>query len=615
MGELKTRDILAVAASFGLATGLLEGISRSALQSLGGMSFDMLLTGTSIKIIWVAPIFYVLLFSLGGALLAILAWVVPPLPMKQIAVFVFALVGSATILSSSGRIISWGVGILALGVATALARWFKAQEQFGSRFCRRSLLWLTAGTVLAFAGIETGIRLKERAELAALPPATPGAPNVLVIVMDTMRKDHLSCYGYARKTSPNLERIATQSVQFQSAIATSSWTLPSHASMLTGLYPSAHGAETFPLKDRNLVLPEALLARGYRTAAFSANTILFDRAHGFGRGFIRFEDSFHNFADMVSRTLLGRQIYKRAGRALGFDDIPGRKKAAEVNREVLRWLNQDPERPFFAFLNYFDLHDPYLPPQPYRGKFSKHPNPGGVFNSFIGRNDWRLFTPDVLEDEMAAYDGSAAYIDDMIGQLIGELERRGLDGNTILVITSDHGESFGEHGLYGHQTSLYREQIEVPLIIRWLGKIPAGRKVSVPVSLADLPATIMELIGEPRQAPFPGRSLVETWTDSGLLEERSYPAAELAATPNVANPKNPAKYGFLKALVSPRWYLVVYEKRETELFDRENDPQQLHNLARTPDGTILVNKLKEDLHRSLPHGFQGEPEIAHGNAN
>ncbi len=615
MSEVKKREILVVAAWFGLVTGLLEGIARTVLQSLGGVSWNLLLTATSVKIIWVAPIFYLVLFSLGGTILAILSWIAPQLPMERAAVFLFGLVGCADVLSSSGRLNSWGVAVLAVGLAMVLTRWFKSREQFVLGFWRHSLVWVAALTVLALAGIEIGIRVEERAAVAALPPVAPGTPNVLIIVMDTMRQDHLSCYGYSRKTSPNLDRIAAQSVQFENAIATSSWTLPSHASMLTGLYPTGHGAETFPLDKRHPLLSEALRARGYRTGAFSGNTLVFDRAHGFGRGFIRFEDSFHNSYDMMARTLLGRQIYKHVLRRLGFENIPGRKSAEEVNQGVLRWLDRDRERPFFAFLNYFDLHDPYMPPQPYRGRFSKRKNPGGIFNTFIGPFDWHLFTPQLIEDEIAAYDGSTAYVDEMIGQLIGELDRRGLGQNTILVITSDHGESFGEHGLYGHRSSLYREQLEVPLWIRWPDKIPAGRTVSEPVSLADLPITVIDLIGETKQELFPGRSLAQTWTDSRVHTDWPNPIAELAAAPDVINPQSPTKYGFIKALVSAQWYFVVYEKRETELFDRQNDPQQLHNLAETIEGHALTIKLNADLERSLSRGVRAEPAVAHWNGN
>lgn len=588
-GRASATDLLAVAAWFGLVTGLLEGISRTVLQSLGGVSWEMLLSAASVKIIWVAPFFYIFLFSLGGAVLALLNGVVPRLPMARAAVFLFGLAGFADVLSSSGRLSQWGVGMLALGLAVVLTRWFKAHEKPALRFWRRSVAWVAVLAVLSFVGIEAGIRLEEQRAIAALPAAAPGTPNVLIIVVDTLREDHLSLYGYSRKTSPNLERLAAQSVLFENAIATSSWTLPSHASMLTGLYPSAHGAEVHPLDKRHVVLPEALRGRGYRTAAFSANTLMFTQAYGFGRGFIRFEDSFQKPHDMFVRTLLGRQLQKRVIRPLGDKDIPSRKRAAEINQALLRWLDQNQGRPFFAFLNYFDVHDPYLPPQPYRGKFSKRPNPGGVFNSFINQVSPSLFTPEVLEDEIAAYDGSIAYVDAQIGQLLAELDRRSLSQDTILIITSDHGESLSEHGLFCHRTSLYGEQLEVPLIIRWPGKIPAGKRVETPVSLASLPATVMSLTGAGERGPFPGPSLVPLWTEANPPADWPYPWAELAACPeDRSSPFLPCFIGALKAIVTPDWYFIYHEKQAPQLFDAKKDRAQLHNLAETPEGQKVV---------------------------
>jgi arylsulfatase A-like enzyme len=611
MGERKKWDIVAIAAWFGLVTGLLEGVVRIALQSLGLVSFDLLLSATSLKVLWVAPAFYVLLFSLVGFILAMVYLLAPRVPVDKAAVFLFSFVGFQDVLSSSGRLRSWSVVILALGLATAVTRWFNDHQESALRFWRRSLVAVAALALVAFAGVEAVIRWEEQSIIAGLPAPPSGAPNVLVIVIDTARKDHFSSYGYSRKTSPNLDRIAEQSVQFETAIAPSAWTLPSHASMLTGLYPSGHGAERLALDKGHLVLPEALQTLGYRTAAFSANTLLFNRGHGFGRGFARFEDSFHNVPDMIERTTLGRRIREHLPRRFGLDDVPGRKTAAEVTQETLSWVNQNDSRPFFAFLNYFDLHDPYLPPQPYRGRFSKRPNPGGVFNSFAGRNSWRLFTPQVLEDEVAAYDGGLAYVDDMIGQLIGDLDRRGLGRNTIVVITADHGESFGEHGIFGHQTSLYPEQIRVPLWIRWPDKIPAGVKIQAPVSLTDLPATVMDLVASNTHHEFPGRSLAQTWKDSGAQADWPSPASELAATPEETNPKVPAKYGYIKALLSPTHYLILYQTLGTELFERQTDPNLLRNLAKDPESAELVSKLREDMQRSLARATN-RPTVAMG---
>ena len=597
-------DLLILGAWFGLATGLLEGLSRTVLQSFGEVSWDLLLTAADVKILWVAPFFYVMLFTLAGAALALLARRAPRLPITRAAVFGFGAVGFADVLSSSGRLIWWGVIMLAMGLAVALTRLLDGHERTALRFWRRSVAWMAVLALLAYAGVETGLRIVERRAAAVLPAAAPNAPNVLIIIVDTLRADHLSLLGYARKTSPNLEKIAQQSVLFEDAMATSSWTLPSHGSIVTGRYPSEHGAEKFGLAERNLTLAEVLRGRGYLTGAFSANEQLFSRAFGFGQGFIRFEDSFHSPGDMVSRTLLGNQIYKHLLRPLGFEDIPGRKRAADVNRSLLRWLDGENHRPFFAMLNYFDLHDPYLPPQPYRGKFSKRPNPGGVFNTLVGRDYRSITTPEILEDEIAAYDGAIAYMDDQLGVLMEELERRGLSQNTLLIITSDHGESFSEHGVFAHGTSLYREQVRVPILLRWPGKIPGGLRVTSRVSLVELAGTVMDLIGGEIPREFRGPSLAVAWKNPSAMEGWPNSAAQLAATPEANNPKLLPYSGDMRAMITAKWYFIVHDKFGPQLFNDISDPQQMNDLSGTPDGKRIVAEFEEQLRELQTPGAQ-----------
>jgi arylsulfatase A-like enzyme len=209
--------------------------------------------------------------------------------------------------------------------------------------------------------------------------ASPYTPNILFIVIDTLRSDHLSSYGYERSTSSTIDRLAEQGVLFENTFSTSSYTTPSHASLLTGRYPHEHGAQWIThrpiLDDRYQTLPAALKARGYRTAAFSANRFWFTREQGLGRGFIHFEDNFHSLGDMAVRTFYGRKFEEFILRRL-VDDYPWRQQAKDINNSVVRWLERNPERSFFAFLNYFDVHDPYLPPQSYRSEFLLWKIPG-----------------------------------------------------------------------------------------------------------------------------------------------------------------------------------------------------------------------------------------------
>jgi arylsulfatase A-like enzyme len=275
--------------------------------------------------------------------------------------------------------------------------------------------------------------------------ASPDTPNILLIVIDTLRSDHLSSYGYERSTSPTIDSLAEQGVLFENTFSTSPYTAPSHASLLTGRYPREHGAQWITrrpiLDDRYPTLPQALKARGYRTAAFSANRFWFTREQGLGRGFIHFEDNFHSPGDMAVRTFYGRKFEEFILRRL-FEDYPWRQQARDINNSVVHWLQRDPDIPFFAFLNYFDAHDPYFPPQPYRSEFSALENPGGIVNSYQNRYSPKL-TPQELQNEIDAYDGAISYVDDHIAQLLAEIRRLGLGDNVLVIITSDHGKPLG----------------------------------------------------------------------------------------------------------------------------------------------------------------------------
>jgi arylsulfatase A-like enzyme len=398
-----------------------------------------------------------------------------------------------------------------------------------------------------------------------------------------LRADHVSAYGYSRPTTPNIDRLADRGVLFEGAFSPASWTLPSHVSMLTGLYPHQHGAEETYYRGHEKTLAEALRDRGYRTGAVSANTLWFARHRGVARGFVRFDDYFHSVADMASRTMLGRRFAKGILPRLGYEDHPGRRRAPSVNEGALNWIDKESGRPFFLFLNYLDSHDPYLPPTPYRTKFSRMPDPGGRLNGRQGRYYPEL-TPEELQGEVDAYDGAINYVDEHIGQLVAALEERGLMKNTILIVTSDHGESFGEHGLLMHLNGLYRETLHVPLIVVWPGQLPEKQRRSAPVSLTALPATVLELAGLPDQGSFPVPSLAGVLKDPAAPLADHCPLAELAQFPHDAIKRNPCYSGRLKSLVCGPQHYVVHEKLGEELFRWMEDPQELNNLTKTPEG-------------------------------
>ncbi|MGH7766716.1 MAG: sulfatase, partial [Candidatus Binatia bacterium] len=471
--------------------------------------------------------------------------------------------------------------VLSAGLAVAIRRSLQKREKALAHLSRRLALGTAAIVLLLIVGVQGGSWLRERIAIAGLPAASPGLPNVLLIVVDTLRADHLHSLGYARATSPNIDRIARQGALFENAFSASSYTLPSHASLLTGLYPYQHGVEWDKPKGLENhsapTLAEALRRHGYRTAAFSANLYWFTRAMGFGRGFIRFEDYFHSLGDMVTRTLYGSAIENLALRRLGWEDIPARKRASDVTGSALRWIERDREIPFFIMVNYFDAHDPYLPPQPYRSRFAGTKNPGGIINGHMGRYAPTL-NRQQIQSEIDAYDGAIAYVDSEIGRLFDELGKGGMTNDLLLVLTSDHGEAFGDHGFFRHEHSLYREVLHVPLIIFRSGQVPPEARVKQPVTNAAVPATVMDLIGVNGPNPFPGRSLAQLWKNPAGAADWPYPLAEIKHEPWSLE-AYPVTHGSVKSLVSPKWHYIEHEKFGAELYDRENDLRQVKNLA------------------------------------
>jgi arylsulfatase A-like enzyme len=565
-----------------MLTGLVEGAGLLAFQGLGWLNWNMAQVAVSAEIAWISPVFCLLLFGVLGLLFSVAARLFPSPLVLHGCCFVSAFLLFFDWLALSGRIRHSATLMLALGLATVFVRWFRKREDTAVNFFRRTLPWAAALTLLLLMGVQGTIWFSESRAVSNLPAAAPGAPNVLLIVIDTQRADHLSGYGYARPTSPRMDKLAQEGALYENAFAASSWTLPSHASLLTGRPTFEHNAERNPLDGRYRTIAEELRERGYRTAAISANSFFFCRRVGMGRGFIRFEDYFHSVADMAARTLYGRKFAQFVMRPLGYEDVPARKLASDVTGATLRWAARDPSRPFFAMLNYFDVHDPFLPPQPWRNKFSKLPNPGGILNTFLIRYDVKM-TPEELQGEIDAYDGAIAYVDEMIGRLVDGLEQNGQLANTLVIITSDHGEMLGEHGLFLHRNGLHREVIRVPLILRWPGKVPAGARIGTPVTNAAVPATILDLLGSPQQTTFPGPSLAQLWRTPESAATWPHPLSELAQFPFEQMKNVPAYHGAMASLVSPQYHFITHEKFGHELFDWVADPQEQANLAQAPE--------------------------------
>jgi arylsulfatase A-like enzyme len=593
--------LLLVALWFAIVAGYVEGLGLLIFQHLNSGSWGRGMHVAK-EILWISPLVDIGFFLAITLLIAGVSRFSTRIPALGILVFSLGFLTAYDWLALTHRLDRRASVLLGLGLASVVFRWVGKHEPTAIRAWKRSTPWLLASLPLLIVIMETGIRAHEAYATAKLPPAKPNSPNILVVVLDTLRADHLSCYGYPRATSPEITQLAQQGVLFENAIAPSSWSLPSHASLLTGQPVHEHGwGNTKPMPwlgwgDSTLnglpTLGEALQQRGYRTAAISANSVYFTKGVGLGRGFLHFEDYFENAGDGFVRTLFGSEFsqrymhrsrksaFSRGFRALGLgrwldEDAEGsggvggtfgvRKRADEVNSETLHWIQSQPKRPFFAFLNYFDVHFPYGGPDDY-------PKPAWDSGSAI--------------DE---YDAGLRYDDDYLGRLLHQLDARGILKNTIVVLTSDHGESLGDHGLSEHGAALYWELIHVPLIIYYPGHIPEGVRIQQPVSNEAIANTVMDLIGEHTNV-FPGPSLAELW--QAPAPQWPDPVSELPKVNNLMGvdkairKKEPLSLdGNMRSVVSSRWELIQHEKRADQIYDWRADPRELKDLINTPEGT------------------------------
>ncbi|MBI4516668.1 MAG: sulfatase [Deltaproteobacteria bacterium] len=582
--------IVTVAASFGLICGLAEALIYWGLSIVPdplGWRNDLLP-----EILWIAPAVNSLLFAAVGGLTAAASRLCR-LTRAALPVY-YALFGAGAIyapLAAMGRLRPLTCVLLATGVSVQLYRYTRTHHR-APMLLRRALAAAALGVLL---GGSWSTLASRGLGIAGTTPAAPRAepPNILLVVLDTLRADHVSAYGYERLTTPHLDSLARQGALFERAFASDSWTLPSHASIMTGRYTHEHRAGGSPLGGRYPTLAEYLSGQGYATAGFVANNYYCSARSGLARGFTTYEDHFESAGDMVVHTVYGK-LLGQALPWLGYYDIPGRKRALAVNREFWRWLDSRRPAPFFAFLNYLDVHDPYLAPAPYDRRFSDYPCRGDRVNSELFPRDFtggRQLSPAEVQAEIDGYDGSLSYLDSAVGALIAELDRRGLGERTLVIVTSDHGESFGNHGLFGHGNSMYRDLIHVPLVIRYPAKVPPGARLPHAVSLQALPATVVDLAGVGAGAPFPGHSLAAAWMHGGGDGAAAAFAVSESLPGIVPNPAYPlGRRGAIKSITTSEWQLLLHEEGTIELF-RDSDEQQAHNLAGAPEHRQVVSEL------------------------
>ncbi len=600
----KFLQVLVIAAWFGLAAGLSEAITLLALQETGLAAWQWIRDGVGLPILWISPAFDLVLFTLAGTLMGMLAAALPRRDLRVAAAGFFAWMGFYPVFAATGRLNDIACAVLGLGCAVQVALRFHASPQRRFAFVQRTLPRL-AIFVLALAAFVAGRtwldeHVLEPHHFAQLPRAEKAAPNVLLVVMDTARADHFSTYGYERNTSPNVSRLAQRGALYRNAYSTASWTLPSHASFVTGLFPYEHGADMHPLRPEFVTLAETLDAQGYSTAGFVANTIWCTRASGFAQGLVHHEDYFGNWPDRISRTVYSQKAMEGVLELFGVYRDVTRKSAEDINRNLLAWLDRrtaaSPSQPFFIFVNYFDAHEPVFPPAPFDGMFDASERITGRAPFDYNSSPPGSVRPEQQRDVVNAYDGAIAYMDAQVGALWAELERRGLAENTLLVVTADHGESLGEAGLYGHRSSLRLEQIHVPLLLRLPRAIPAGATPDQPVSLSRIPATVAEILDLKHGASFEGESLRKALLPAKESEAEPMVIAELTGVHDGGMPDFwPVSKGNLRSLITRRWHYIERSDGDTQLFDLSNDRKEERNLAATPQGARVTALLRGEL--------------------
>ena len=462
-------------------------------------------------------------------------------------------------------------------------------------------------------------------------------PHILFIVLDTLRRDHLSAYGYPRETSPELQAFAAQAAQFERAVAPAQWTIPSHASMFTGLYPSTHGLTQASgvLTGAYPALAELLRGAGYHTAAFCNNPLVGVLNNGLQRGF----DRFYNYASAApfrpvearrSRVqretlrLFRRYVARPLGNQFAQSDFLFRASlnpalvplwtrlinykghtGHSVDDLIAYWdqhTDSASERPLFAFLNLMGAHLPYNPPQDALDRLSPEVRRDRAAYAFVRRFNtegerWASPTDPPLADwERAAldhfYDAEIAHQDAHLGRLLRHLKARGVLENTLVIICADHGEGHGDHGFFGHGFVTYQELVHVPLIVRYPEQYPVGGRVTATVSTRRLFHSVLDAAGVPfaeeDDPTATARALSLANETSGLDPEGGVALSE-AFPPltflNVVQHRAPALIERLRlslvrrALYAGGHKLTAIDGQVEGLFDVGADPTESHDLS------------------------------------
>ncbi len=434
----------------------------------------------------------------------------------------------------------------------------------------RRFMWasgLSGAIVTAIVWSAGALYATREAGPMAKPPPAPGLPNILLVSIDSLRRDHLHCYGYARETSPSIDRLAREGALFRTVVSPTSWTLPAHLTMLTSLPPEAHGVvdDGMRLQHNVLFLAEVLQQAGYATNGFVSAPYL-DAAYGFAQGFDSYDD----------------YTVAKASQVSSHQGTTSPTLVHLVAQYLDRWNADGRGRPFFVFMHMWDVHYDYTPPPPYDSMFD--PDYKGTItaeNYEYGTQVHNGMDPRDLEHIIALYDGEIRFTDLYLGKVLDRLAALGVLDDTLIVVTADHGDEFFEHGNKSHSKALYDETVLVPLVIRFPRRVSEGRSIDGQVRLMDIAPTILSLAGLRRPVGFGGSAedaLAAQDLSSWITPDAERPAPGLIAFGDLETAYAPRRIASVRTnnykLIEP-----LGRQGGDEIYDLKEDPGEQQNIV------------------------------------
>lgn len=554
--------------------------------------------------------FFVGAWLFRRGLLAVVIWAFSvPLVMRSRRVFPALFVAASALLtgvwaarffSSESVVNAVSLPLAALLVSVALVHLAGVRFQRVASVALAVLMPLAAFAYARHTGTPAAAALVVHDTRPPNAAALVGArPNVIIIVLDTLRNDHVGCMGYSRNTTPSIDAFAAASTHYRRAKSVSSWTLSAHGSLFTGLWPRTHGARfadetlfenagtdvtaiAYPLRRDTTTLAELMGRQGYLTAAIISNYVWFTPHFGLDRGFHyyfsapRYRQALVREHDKIPTSLLLDEMmrfFDRRTRA-NYSHMQSYYRASDITNKALDWMRDNKNENFFLFLNYWDPHSPYNAPRPYCTMFSASGDPFGEKLDWVqGNSEVMRGEADIDESRrrllVDGYDGEVAYMDHWIGRLFDGMKDLDLYDDCIIVVLSDHGESFGEHRYLEHGAHLYEDTVDMFLAIKHPGR-PAPADVDRLVQTHDImPALLRDLrIGVPEGL------------EGEPLDEVSHPIVSELFPPL----GRVTKYGdrFKRRLTSiykDDSKLIRSTKGTVELYQLKSDPAELKNLA------------------------------------